>query len=99
MCIGLLGLGIYLLARRILTENFAIVAVILATLNPFIFLQSLEVSTETITATLFVYFIFLLTKVEFKSKGFLLGLTIIGLASIRPEYLFISATSIFLYYL
>jgi hypothetical protein len=98
MCLGLLGLGIYMLAKRNLTENFSIVAVILATLNPFIFLQSLEVSTETITATLFVYFILLLTKVEFKSKGILLGLTIIGLVSIRPEYLFISATSIILYY-
>ena len=98
MCLGLLGLGIYLLAKRNLTENFSILAVILATLNPFIFLQSLEVSTETITATLFVYFIFLLTKVEFKSKGILLGLTVIGLVSIRPEYLFISGTSIILYY-
>jgi hypothetical protein len=99
MCIGLIGLGIYLLARRNISENFSIAALILATLNPFVFLQSLEVSTETITTVLFIFFIILLTHTEFKSKGLLLGITSVSLFAIRPEFLFVCVTTIILYYL
>ena len=82
-----------------MSQNFAVVALILATLNPFVFLQSLEVSTETITTMLFIYSIILLTSDEFKAKGLLLGMVNIGLIAIRPEFLFISMTSIVIYYL
>jgi hypothetical protein len=98
ICMGLLALGIYLLARRIMSQNFAIIGAVLGTLNPFVFSQSLEVSTETTTAVIFIYFIYFLTNSEFKTKGLLLGILITGLTLIRPEYLFILVASLVFYY-
>jgi hypothetical protein len=98
-CLALVGIGIYILAKRNMSTNLSIAAAILATLNPFVFLQSLEVSTETVTTALFVYFVILLTSIEFKAKGIMLGVVNIGLIAIRPEFLFISTSAIVIYYL
>jgi hypothetical protein len=99
ICIGIMGLGIYLLARKNLSQKCAIAALVLSTLNPFVFLQSLEVSTESVTTTLFVLFIVLLTSKDFRAKGLFLGLINIALIAIRPEFLFISTISVIIYYL
>ena len=99
ICLGITGLGIYLLARKNLSQKSSIAALVLSMLNPFVFLQSLEVSTESVTTALFVLFIILLTSKDFRAKGLLLGLINIALIAIRPEFLFISTISVIFYYL
>ena len=98
ICIGLLSLTIYKLARRKLTRKASLISMVLGSLNPFVTLQSKEVGTETLTTLVFLIFLLLLTGEESRKKLPLLGFIILLISSLRPEYLFLCASSVVLYY-
>ena len=99
ICVGLLSLAVYKLARRKLTRNVSLIAMVLASLNPFVTLQSKEVGTETLTTLVFLVFLLLLTSKESKKKPLLLGLIILLVSCLRPEYFFLCASSVILFYI
>jgi hypothetical protein len=90
ICVGIIATIIYKLANRHLTSKFSLFAGILIGLNPFLYLQSTEVSTEVITMTLFLLFVCILTGRNFTARVAILSILVASLTFIRPEYLFIS---------
>jgi hypothetical protein len=90
ICVGVVATIIYKLANRHLTSNYSLFAGILIGFNPFVYLQSTEVSTEVITMTLFLLFVYILTGRNFTARSAILSILVASLTFIRPEYLFIS---------
>ncbi len=89
ICVGAISVITYRIASRHLVKRFALLAGFLIGLNPFLYLQSTEVSTEVITMTLFLLFVYVITGKNHSYRIFLLACLVVILGFIRPEYFLI----------
>jgi hypothetical protein len=89
ICVGVTATIIYKIANRHLTKSFALFAGYIIGFNPFLYLQSTEVSTEVLTMTMFLIFVYLLSGQDFPYRIIVLSFLVVSLTFIRPEYIFI----------
>lgn len=80
---------IYSLTCKKINSKSGFFAAIFYALNPFSLHQATSISTETLTAFLFVSFAYLMTFQLGVLKSILLGCVMLFLISVRPEYLFV----------
>ncbi len=80
---------IYFICQKKFNSKSALFAAGFYSINPLSLHQVTGVSTETLTAFLFLTFAYLLSFPLSVSKNFLLGAVMLFLTSVRPEYFFV----------